>query len=577
MSARLRLGLVALTGAAVVLAAPAAAWAHAYLIKTAPAASTTVNQSPGQLALTYDEAVEPRFMVVSVTDASGTQETTARPQRSPANPDTILTPLKRVPEGWYLVFWRAISADGHPVRGAFTFAVGPNPGPPPQFVVPSLSESAVTPGLLAFRWLVFVAIMSAIGLFVLRTVIARPLVSRVSGASLRRVSLAFGVACVVALLAIPIYVEIASAQFAFKSAFDVGGVLPLWRSSDFGRSWLDLEPVFALFTLAAALAIATDRPELRARSLAALIALSGALAAAAAVLLVPPLAGHAAQTTPKGLSIFLDWLHLAAGSVWIGGLTGLLVLWASLGDARRTAGLAVCVPRFSRIAFVSVVALIGSGIGASLIRFPTFSSLWQTSYGTALIAKIGLLLTAMLLASGNLLRSRPRLEAAGRGEPIGTGPALLLRRLVGGEVLLIVGALFAAAILSSLPPPPKALASLGHPSARVGPGPGTAAVRHGPYRLVFNITPNKAVQPSAFTVAITKNGKPVHGVQVTADFAMLDMEMPQQAYSLAQRGPGVFGRSANALVMVGHWGLTFTITPPGEQPFDVVILDHATG
>ena len=44
-------------------------------------------------------------------------------------------PLRpHLPEGWYLVYWRAISVDGHPVQGAFTFAVGPNPGPPPQFV-----------------------------------------------------------------------------------------------------------------------------------------------------------------------------------------------------------------------------------------------------------------------------------------------------------------------------------------------------------------------------------------------------------------------------------------------------------
>jgi copper transport protein len=212
-----------------------------------------------------------------------------------------------------------------------------------------------------------------------------------------------------------------------------------------------------------------------------------------------------------------------------------------------------------------------------VIRFPTFSSFWQTSYGTALIAKIGLLLTAMLLASVNLLRTRPRLEAAAHDPAVGTGAVALLRGLVSGEVLLIGGAIFAAAILSSLPPPPKALASVGHPSARVGPGAATAVVTHGPYRLVFHITPNKAVQPSRFTVSITKNGQPVHGAQVTTEFAMLDMEMPNQAYSLAPQGSGVFSRSANALVMVGHWGLTFTVTPPGAQPFDVVILDHATG
>src|SRR6266487_5084121 len=153
MSARRRLILTLALVAAVALAAPGVASAHAYLIRTSPAASATLNKAPSQLALTYDEAVEPRFMLVSVTDAGGHQETSGRPFRSPSNPDTIITPLKHVPEGWYLVFWRAISADGHPVRGAFTFAVGTNEGPPPQFVIPSLSETAAKPSLVVARWI----------------------------------------------------------------------------------------------------------------------------------------------------------------------------------------------------------------------------------------------------------------------------------------------------------------------------------------------------------------------------------------------------------------------------------------
>ena len=64
--------------------------------------------------------------------------TTGPVTRSPSNPDTLVVPLKtQLPEGWYLVYWRAISVDGHPVQGAFTFAVGPNPGPAPQFVDPA--------------------------------------------------------------------------------------------------------------------------------------------------------------------------------------------------------------------------------------------------------------------------------------------------------------------------------------------------------------------------------------------------------------------------------------------------------
>src|SRR5205085_8243004 len=151
--------------------------------------------------LTYTEAVEPRFAVVSVTNAAGTQETAGSPRRSSADAKTLVVPLRHVGLGWYLVYWRVISVDGHPVRGAFTFAVGPNPGPPPQFVVPSISETAATPGLLVARWLVFLSVMSAIGLYVLRVLTARPLVHRLRGSSLRALTIALWVSLAVALVA----------------------------------------------------------------------------------------------------------------------------------------------------------------------------------------------------------------------------------------------------------------------------------------------------------------------------------------------------------------------------------------
>jgi len=342
------------------LALPGAAWAHAALLRTAPVASATVNAPPREVALTYDEAVEPRFAIVSVTDAAGRQETTGPPRRSPTNPDTLLIPVKRVAEGWYLVYWRAISVDGHPVRGAFTFAVGPNAGPAPQFPVPSTSESAATPRLVTARWVVFLSVMAAIGLLALRLGIARPLVRRVSGARLRAVSIAFFISAAVGLVAIPFYTLLATADFALRPVTDVAALVPLLDVSAFGRGYLDLELCFALFAAAAAVALWVDKPDRAQRSIAELLATGGAALAAAAVLVVPGSAGHAAQTSPRGLSVFLDWAHLLSGSLWIGGLAGLLVLWRSLPATARTAGLGVVVPRFSNVAFVFVLVLIAS-------------------------------------------------------------------------------------------------------------------------------------------------------------------------------------------------------------------------
>ena len=559
--------------AAAALALPASAWAHAALLKTFPTASAEVDTPPAQLRLVYDETVEPRFAVVSVTDAAAHQQVDGPVHRSASNPYELDAPLKRSAEGWYLVFWRVISADGHPVRGAFLYRIGPNPGPPPQFVIPSLSETAVTPGLIALRWLTFLSAMAAIGLFVLRTVIARPVVARVSGTRLRAVSAAFAAAVAVGLVATPIYVLLATAQFALRSFWSFGALVPLMDVSAFGRGYLRFELLLALFAVAAAAAIWLDRPDRARRSIAGLLSLWGALLAAGALLLVPGAAGHAAQTSPRALALVFDWLHLAAGSLWVGGLIGLLVLWSSLPAARRTAGLVVCVPRFSNAAFVSVVVLLGSGIGAAVLHLPTLATLWQTGYGKTIIIKASLLLAAMLVASVNLLRTKPALAR----DETSRGAAVLLRRLVAGEVVLVTSAVVAAAVLSSYPPPPKALASLGAPAATAGPGPVTEVVERNGYRVDVRVTPNKVAVPDSYVLRLTRDGAPVRGATVIATFTMLDMEMPTQAYRLAERSPGVYAHSSEALVMVGRWGLTFQVQPAGAQPFDVVILDHAAG
>src|SRR5207237_7578306 len=235
------------------------------------------------------------------------------------------------------------------------------------------------------------------------------------------------------------------------------------------------------------------------------------------------------------------------------------------------------VPRFSNTALASVNLLIASGIAASLLHIPTLASMWQTSYGKTLSVKVLLLLAAGLLASINLARTKPRLQAAAMHPQRAVGAAVLLRRLVGGEVVFVFGAVFAAALLSSLAPPSKALARIGHAEARVGPGAFTEHVKKAGYDLVFRVSPNRAALPNSFSVRITRGGQPVRNASVVTHFAMLDMDMQELAYSFPERQPGVYVRSAPALVMVGHWGLQYQITVPGKQPLDVLLVDRAAG
>jgi copper transport protein len=577
MSARARLAAVLIVIAGC-LAAPALASAHAYLVRTDPAASGVLPSSPKTVALTYEEAVEPKFAIISVTDVNAKQQTTGPVRRSAANPDTLVVPLRpNLPEGWYLIYWRAISVDGHPVQGAFTYAVGPNPGPAPQFPVPSVSGSATSKNVLIAKWVMYISTMIAIGLFAFRFFVARPLVRRVRGTSLRPLSLGLVISSVVGLVAIPVYLDFATAIDSLRSVFDVTALVPLFRLTAFGRGYVDMVLCFALFSVAGWLSLWLDNPESEHRSVAALLSQTGAVLAAAAILLIPGTVGHAAQTSPRGFSVAADWLHLVSGSIWLGGLVGLLVLWFSSSAVNRIASLSLVAPRFSKVALASVIVLLGSGTLATIFHMPAVNALWETSYGVAILVKIGILIAAMVMASGNLLRHAPALAEAKTDPDGASGAAGMLRALVSGETFLVVAAVFVAAVLASLAPPPPAFALQNSALARVGPGRVAQTINHAGYKLQVLVSPNKAAAPNSFALEITKNGQPVRGANVTLTFNHLEMHMPQQQYQLSEIRPGVYARSAPALLMVGRWGLNFQITPPSGEPFNALIVDQANG
>jgi uncharacterized membrane protein len=141
----------------------------------------------------------------------------------------------------------------------------------------------------------------------------------------------------------------------------------------------------------------------------------------------------AAQQSPRGFSLAFDWLHLLAGSVWLGGLIGLLVLWQSTRSDRRVPALGTVVPRFSNVAFVSVLVLIASGTGATIFHMPAVNTLWQTSYGVAILVKIGLISLAALIASGNPTQVPASLDAK-----VVDGDQRMWLRVPPSETLLVL-------------------------------------------------------------------------------------------------------------------------------------------
>lgn len=111
---------VATCAMAMVAVAPLA-WAHARLVGTSPKADAAVTSPVGEVTLTFDEPVQERFVTVSVADPDGRRVSVGKPDVSGEQVTQRVRQFRST--GRYLVGWRVVSADGHPLTGRFAFRV----------------------------------------------------------------------------------------------------------------------------------------------------------------------------------------------------------------------------------------------------------------------------------------------------------------------------------------------------------------------------------------------------------------------------------------------------------------------
>src|SRR2546426_6862433 len=115
--------IVAAAVVLVALTAAPAAFAHAILTVTSPGNDSIVQHSPPAVLLQFNEAVETQFGSVRVYDCNAKRVDSGsitRPDEKTVS--AVINPS--LPNGTYTVTWRVISADSHPVSGAFIFHVG---------------------------------------------------------------------------------------------------------------------------------------------------------------------------------------------------------------------------------------------------------------------------------------------------------------------------------------------------------------------------------------------------------------------------------------------------------------------
>ena len=108
---------------AVLLTAPAAVRAHAFLDHSDPAVGSTLSTPPAVMHLWFTQELEPAFSSVTVTDKSGATVNDGPATVDPSNRSEFDVKLKPLTAGTYKVKWHALSVDTHTTEGDYTFSV----------------------------------------------------------------------------------------------------------------------------------------------------------------------------------------------------------------------------------------------------------------------------------------------------------------------------------------------------------------------------------------------------------------------------------------------------------------------
>ncbi|MFH9757520.1 copper resistance CopC/CopD family protein [Streptomyces anulatus] len=374
------------------LAGAGPASAHAALTGSDPQDGAVVDIAPKEVTLSFSESIAVGDDSIRVLDPSGKRADTEAEPRDLSEGSTVRYGValhSGLPDGTYTVAWQAISADSHPISGAFTFSIG---APSETTVALSSQEAGGGPVGVVYD----IARYAAYGGFVLLVGgSAFVLICWRGGASalpMQRLVVRGWLTLTAATLVMLLLRNPYTGSGKFADAFDLAGL----------QSVLDTKPGAALVSRllllgAAALFIAVlfgtyarREDEQERKDLTFGLAVGGGVVAAG-IAATWAMSEHASTGIQASIAMPVDVAHLLTVAAWLGGLASLLVALYRTPDIGSAA-----VRRFSAVAFGSVVILAATGIYQSWRQVGSWSALTGTRYGQLLIIKVALI--AVLLA-----------------------------------------------------------------------------------------------------------------------------------------------------------------------------------
>lgn len=409
-----------------------AASAHAQLLSTTPENGAVLDQSPAEAVLTFNEPVQLVDGSIRLFPGDGVPLTL---DAHVSDTSVIAVFPADADDGAYALSYRVVSADGHPISGAITFTIGDTAGSPS--VTPALETA--TPQSTAFAVSALTAVQYVSLLIFAGLILFEHLVLRNASPPERRTLNLIRITGIGAIAASAILIAASALNVTGEPIAAVIAPAAWWT----GILWGPVASAIAISggVIGASLVVMRG-PQHRGTRLSAMLLMFLALAA-------PVLVGHTQLKQPRVLIIGADIGHLLAGSLWTGGVLGLLLFLASVRRTGTAPTLAVrVVQRFSRLAFWSVTILALSGTIMGIMIIGSLDALVTTSYGLTLLLKIGIVIPVVAIAAYNRHRLLPKVSA----RPTTRMQWQTLNRTLAYEAALLVAVLLLTGFLTNLSP-----------------------------------------------------------------------------------------------------------------------------
>lgn len=584
---RLRIVLllvVGLTGMfGIVLGDAGPASAHAVVTSSTPTDGQTLATPPREVQITFSENVSSELGGLAVLNSSG--------ERVDNNDSTIgatgsvlsATVQSDLPDGTYVMNYHVISADGHPIAGAIVFGVGSSTVIDTSGV--QNLQAGKDPGFEfaagVARFVTYVGAMLAAGLAVFITFVHDQRSDRWKLTPVVRIAAVVGGIGAVATVALQAALLTGN---GFSAMTDIS---TLRQALTEGLDW-------ATVLLLAGLAMVHLSTDTSKAVVSQSLAFYGALVVAGSFAFW----GHSTTADPRWLSFIADFVHVAAGAVWLGGLVGVaLTLWnrrtrmssdastaaapvaamatgpslptatasldssAGVGDDLDDPGLAAStaavVSRFSNLAALSLLLLVIAGTVMAWKELGSLGALGSSSYGRALLVKIGLVLLIVAGAAYNRFRLVPEIEADQADEA--TSDRLddertawrRLNRTIVAEAVGVVLVLAVTALLVNLTPPKNASATEATTAVQ------TLTVSNTDAKAEVVLTPSKVGPNSVHITYFNSSQQPVDVAQQVS----VELTQPDQGIGPIERD-GVKAATGHFIIdgmqvpTAGTWKLT---------------------